>query len=158
LRVKSTRDPEENRANVRAWRSANPDANLTSQREHYARYAEEYRARAAKYRDENPDLVARWRSIARDRHRESHTGHTPEYFIAQVRRQEMLCSVCERPLIPLYPSHVHADHDHKTGRPRGVLCQRCNTALGWLENELTERLLAYRADWSARHATETDVD
>lgn len=45
------------------------------------------------------------------------------------------CEICNMPC----PTTPHADHDHTTGRFRGWLCQRCNTALGtaeqagWLE-------------------------
>jgi hypothetical protein len=28
---------------------------------------------------------------------------------------------------------LHIDHDHETGEIRGLLCSRCNGALGWYE-------------------------
>ena len=31
--------------------------------------------------------------------------------------------------------YIHTDHDHKTGKVRGLLCARCNTDLGRLEDE-----------------------
>jgi Recombination endonuclease VII len=39
---------------------------------------------------------------------------------------------------------LHVDHDHKTGRVRGLLCHLCNTMLGKIENkDLLERVNAY---------------
>jgi hypothetical protein len=37
---------------------------------------------------------------------------------------------------------LSVDHDHKTGKVRGLLCMRCNAELAWLE-EHREEALAY---------------
>jgi len=40
--------------------------------------------------------------------------------------QNDLCAVCQKP----YAATLHVDHDHKTGRIRGLLCKNCNIMLG----------------------------
>lgn len=47
------------------------------------------------------------------------------------------CGICGRK--PTATRRLDRDHDHKTGKPRGLLCNRCNRALPhhitpeWLE-------------------------
>jgi hypothetical protein len=38
------------------------------------------------------------------------------------------CQICGR------RKNLCVDHDHKTGKVRGRLCNFCNLSLGWLEN------------------------
>lgn len=39
---------------------------------------------------------------------------------------------------------LHVDHDHSTGRVRGVLCDRCNKALGLLDDD-SDKIVALAA-------------
>lgn len=45
------------------------------------------------------------------------------------------CAVCETP--PRHKYALHIDHDHVTGRVRGLLCSACNTAIGKLGDTAT---------------------
>jgi hypothetical protein len=56
------------------------------------------------------------------------------------------CAICERP--PRPDISLHVDHDHVSGAVRGLLCFRCNNALGDLGDDLQhlERAVAYLLD------------
>lgn len=58
---------------------------------------------------------------------------TAAQYAELVAAQNGRCSICdlERELV--------VDHDHETGAVRGLLCEPCNKALGFLEDS-TERL------------------
>jgi hypothetical protein len=52
--------------------------------------------------------------------------------------QAGLCAVCGTPETATTNGHVKRlalDHSHETGRPRGLLCQRCNHAIGLLRED-----------------------
>lgn len=46
------------------------------------------------------------------------------------KRQEGLCAICKKLL-----TRPRVDHDHVTGRVRGLLCQRCNLRLAGVEDD-----------------------
>ena len=46
-------------------------------------------------------------------------------------RQSGRCGVCENVLT--FDRMTHVDHDHTTGRVRGLLCHRCNILSGYLD-------------------------
>jgi len=41
------------------------------------------------------------------------------------------CAICEQPM-----KKVCVDHDHKTQKVRGLLCQTCNIAVGLLHDDV----------------------
>lgn len=76
----------------------------------------------------------------------------------QVRQMEALqegrCASCGR--LPAEGHRLHVDHEHATGRVRGLLCGGCNKALGFL-GEDGERIVAlgrYLARWARAEVRE----
>ena len=53
-------------------------------------------------------------------------GLTEAQFQKMVERQHGHCDICRKPL----PSKPHVDHDHKTGRVRGLVHWHCNRLIG----------------------------
>lgn len=53
------------------------------------------------------------------------------------------CQVCSQP--SKTKRGLHIDHDHRTGKVRGVLCQGCNHALGNVNDdiEILKKLIYY---------------
>src|SRR5262245_51563404 len=61
-----------------------------------------------------------------------------------VARYGACCGVCGT--VP-NGRRLDRDHDHATGRPRGLLCHRCNRALpSWVTTEWLERARGYLQD------------
>lgn len=56
---------------------------------------------------------------------------TPEEFTYMVMEQGGVCAICG-----LVPSALYVDHDHTTGAVRGLLCQKCNSGIGFLGDSL----------------------
>lgn len=59
-------------------------------------------------------------------------GITIEQFQKIVEEQEHTCPICKRLFINMSPKNIHVDHDHVTGKIRGVLCVKCNRGIGFL--------------------------
>jgi Recombination endonuclease VII len=49
-------------------------------------------------------------------------------------KQNFACAICETPQSML-PKRLNVDHNHETGKVRGLLCWDCNKRLGWIENK-----------------------
>lgn len=67
-------------------------------------------------------------------------GITLEFFESLIRKQKGKCAICKKKL-----KEPHLDHCHKTKKPRGVLCHKCNVGLGHFNDNprLLKRALAY---------------
>lgn len=57
----------------------------------------------------------------------------PAEYARLLRQQNGLCAICGQENTSGH--RLAADHDHKTGHVRGLLCHRCNTAIGLLRDD-----------------------
>lgn len=55
-------------------------------------------------------------------------GLRPEDYGALFDAQDGRCAICREE--PAEDQFLHIDHDHETGRVRGLLCPPCNMGLG----------------------------
>ena len=58
-------------------------------------------------------------------------GLTLEDYISLLNSQGNKCAICGGS----DSRALNVDHDHQTGRIRGLLCTKCNTALGLLDED-----------------------
>ena len=100
-------------------------------REHYERCRESYLAYNRS--DKRRASVFKWKL-------EKQFGITVEQFDEMLRKQGGACAVCGRPPTEInghrHKHRLHVDHDHATGRVRGLLCNSCNVAIGCLKDDI----------------------
>jgi translation initiation factor 2 beta subunit (eIF-2beta)/eIF-5 len=65
-------------------------------------------------------------------------GITLEQYNELLEKQLHACAICKEPESQISwgkTKRLAVDHCHKTGKVRGLLCQRCNTTLGRYEDD-----------------------
>jgi hypothetical protein len=68
---------------------------------------------------------------------------TLDDYNALLSSQNNVCAICEQPCST--GQRLSVDHDHATGKIRGLLCRKCNSALGHFDDrlELLTRAVKY---------------
>lgn len=105
---------------------------------HTQAVSQERRATTAKWVQSPKGRAARtkyWSSrhgqeARRNRQRRRLYGIGEAEFLAREAAQGGRCAICQQ--IPT--SVLHVDHDHDTGKIRGLLCGRCNSGIGLLQD------------------------
>lgn len=101
----------------------------------------EGRAKTRAWNRANPDKLRRY-----NRTKEGQKlGWTDALYDAVLAAQRGRCGICGgRP-----SSRLHRDHNHANTKPRGLLCIKCNSALGLMRDQTV--LLRAAADYLERY-------
>jgi hypothetical protein len=104
---------------------------------------EERAAYARRYRLAHPERTREtakrfyWRNVDRIRKKQREGsrkrlyGMPPEKYDELCVAQEHCCSICGK------ESKLYVDHDHETGRIRGLICATCNLLLGYAQDDFS---------------------
>jgi hypothetical protein len=146
---------ERSRAYSRQYRIANRTQVLKTMRETGRAYREDHRQklkqRAREYREANKAAIAARRKLWEVQNRDRHAATqrrtslkriyrlTTEEWHALLEKQGGKCPICKTD--DPGGRNWHTDHDHATGKIRGILCGRCNIMLGHARDSV-EILLA----------------
>jgi hypothetical protein len=131
-------NPERVKARSRAWAAANSELARTRSRAWYKANPERVKARSAAWEKANPERVRARHKVwvkanpekVKAYGRRFNYGVTPEEHAAMLKQQNGLCAICgKRPA-------TCVDHCHATEKVRGLLCRKCNTGIGQLEDSV----------------------
>ncbi len=136
------KDPEY----LKNWKKANPDkveayrlkelpkAKARGRKWYYMQHEEnkkfgkEYQKEWVKNNKEKRKGIVRKAALKR-------YGLTEESYEQLLKEQNYYCAICPKQKSTTR-NNLHIDHDHVTGRVRGLLCSKCNTAIGLLDESL----------------------
>jgi hypothetical protein len=126
--------PEERKIKQREWSAKWRANNKEKQKEHRDKWRKKNREKdlvsKAKYRSENKEKIAEGyrRHILRKKF-----NLTKEDYDQVLANQNGTCAICS--LSCETGRDLAVDHDHETGKIRGLLCRNCNVSLGLMKDD-----------------------
>jgi len=108
-----------NSIRVKAWVASLPKERLIKHKSYHNKYSQEH--------------PASWESKRDTRFRTNYGRSLAEYN-ALLEKQDFRCAIC-RKHVSEFSKALHNDHNHVTGKLRGLLCHKCNLRLGHLEDK-----------------------
>ena len=139
-----------NREYARKWRSKNSEYYKQYCKSRYDANAETMRDKSKSYRLKNPQKVKdsqhKWYLKNEEKVWEyninKHYGISKNDYIKLLELQGNRCIICEQKC----EDRLSIDHDHDTYKIRGLVCNRCNLLIGYIENtdiNLIKRVIKY---------------
>lgn len=71
---------------------------------------------------------------------------TPEQYLEMEKQQNSVCCICKKKCT----RKLAVDHNHSTGKVRGLLCNSCNRGLGYFKDSLEnlQQAIIYLKEYS----------
>ena len=84
-------------------------------------------------------------------------GLTAEMFYEMLERQGGVCAICGKPETKTrknseYVDRLSVEHDHRTNAVRGLVCCRCNSIMGFVDDDMN--LLLRVVEYLRKHQLE----
>lgn len=137
-----------NPAYQRLWRrddyKINSEKYKTSSKKYLQKHSEENRKKACKWAKDNPKKAniktKRWADANKEKiqakRRRQRYGLLQFEFDLMMKNQGNKCALCYEEFGLIYSQRPTVDHDHKTNKVRGILCDRCNRLLGGVNDDI----------------------
>ena len=138
------------------WRENNVDKVKEYKQEYNANNQDKRRESKRKWDAANAERLKQHRAMNKKDAALSHLkrkyGLTEEGFLQMLAAQNNACNICKKPLAAtILGKHKSVEHCHKTGRIRGIVCQRCNMFMSFIDQDNFNELLRS----ARRHAKQT---
>ena len=117
------------------------NAHYDKVREYERRYYEKTKqARKEKY---NSDPEYKNKLITRSK--ENKYGLKEGEYKVLLEVQNGVCAICKRPQVSSKTNNLFIDHNHITGKVRGLLCNKCNVTIGMVEEDVSrlQKIIEY---------------
>jgi hypothetical protein len=132
--------PEKRKEYMIKWRAEHPDkikeyeTRYTETRRKYRlKNQEKYRKYNKEYQKKNPEKFRRYaKTHGRNNSLKRKYGITAKEYDAMFAQQNGQCASCKSPQ-KNFKRRFHVDHNHTTGKIRGLLCVNCNHLIGLFE-------------------------
>lgn len=121
------------------WRQMSPESRNQRYRYHHAYMqtpnGQRLHHEAETRRNDDDERKAQRLLVMKETFMIRRYGITLATYLAMHEEQGGLCKICESP--PSDGKDLGVDHCHATGKVRGLLCGRCNLAIGLLDDSIT---------------------
>jgi 5-methylcytosine-specific restriction endonuclease McrA len=141
----------------RQWYLGNKKQVKEKAKEYRQNHPEQIKLYQKEYRKNNPEKLRKSKKEWNDAHKEemkeyqkiynlkSNYGISVEEYENLLAKQNGKCAICGN----LFVKTPYVDHDHITGKVRGLLCHQCNSGLGYFKDnlELLNKAVNYLRIW-----------
>ena len=125
------RNRDKARAYAEKWLAKQPPEKIAAIR---ARQLAKLNAKNAQKREEARGCEDKREFLNLEWAMAKYPGLTLDKYHSLLERQDFGCGICGADIVAVPRKRVHIDHDHTTGKVRGILCAKCNTGLGKLDD------------------------
>ena len=138
---------DDNKDNVKQYQKDNKDKINKRRKQYQKDNKEELKTKRKKYIDANIDKIRKYakdyRAVTKEERKKydmisrnkKRYGITPEQYTELFNKQEGKCAICGKHQTE-FKKALCVDHNHITGKIRGLLCYKCNTGIGNLNDNI----------------------